>query len=93
MERIQFLQNHLDAIDCQIYGDETVSTIYHQFEVEYSAKLIFATLKLNGYTQKRMEKIAAEQDEEERAVDIDCDRQILEEYIPQICLFLWTKTI
>jgi transposase len=66
-DHFEYLAYYLNNVNCQLFGDEMADLIELEFGVRYDEKLIYATLDHNNYTRKVIEKIAAEQDAEERA--------------------------
>lgn len=65
-EQVDYLLNHIDTVDAQIYEDEMADLLATQFDMYYTQQQISAVLVKNKYTNKKISRIAEEQNDEER---------------------------
>ena len=65
-EHISYLLHYLDYVDCQLYHSEMCEKLKTEFDVTYTEDQVRAALDRKNYSRKVVERIALEQDDEER---------------------------
>ena len=63
---VQAIKDHIDYVDAEIYEEEMCEKLFEEFGIWYTQQQISAVLIQSGYTSKKISRIAAEQQADER---------------------------